>query len=73
MSGLSWFGVEVITSLPSAVLTNHARPEPKRDNAAWVNCSLNASTEPNDVVNAFSTVDDIFDVHAGASNVQKKE
>ena len=32
--GLSWFGVEVTTNLPSGVKTNHAHPEPNRVAAA---------------------------------------
>ena len=40
MSGLSWFGVLVIASLPPS-LTSHAQPEPKRPAPAAWNCSLN--------------------------------
>ena len=30
MSGLSWFGVDVISSPPPGVATSHAHPLPKR-------------------------------------------
>ncbi len=40
MSGLSWFGVRVIDSLPPS-RTSHAQPEPKRPTPAAANCSLN--------------------------------
>src|SRR2546421_12447436 len=47
MSGLSWFGVLVIDSLPPS-LSSHAHPEPKRPAAAAANCSLNLSKPPNE-------------------------
>ena len=34
--GVSWFAVEVTSSLPSLLTTNHAQPEPKRVVAAAV-------------------------------------
>jgi hypothetical protein len=46
ISGLSWFGVLVISSLPP-LSTSQAQPLPKRPMPAALNCSLNASKLPN--------------------------
>ena len=46
ISGLSWFGVLVIDSLPPSVI-NHAQPEPKRPAPVAANCSLNFAKSPN--------------------------
>ena len=46
MSGLSWFGVEAISSLPSLLLSSHAQPLPKRPRPAASNFSLKASKLP---------------------------
>src|SRR5215213_23813 len=46
MSGLSWFGVLVIASLPPS-LTSHTHPEPKRPTPAALKASLNFSKSPN--------------------------
>ena len=73
MSGLSWFGVEVIASVPSDVLTNHTRHEPKRDKAACVNCSLKESTEPKASLSFFSKAGEIVVLQTGASSFQKNE
>src|ERR1035441_10739243 len=45
MIGLSWFGVEVI-STPDAVFSSQAQPEPKRPTPAALNFSLNVSKLP---------------------------
>ena len=45
--GVSWLGVETTSSLPSALTTSHAHPEPKRVVAAVVKTSWKASNEPN--------------------------
>ena len=37
--GVSWLAVETTSSLPSALTTNHAQPEPKRVVAAAVKTS----------------------------------
>ena len=44
---MSWFAVEVTSSLPSLLTTNHAQPEPKRVVAAAVKAAWNSSNEPN--------------------------
>src|SRR5215471_13379490 len=46
ISGVSWFGVLVIDSLPPS-LTSHAQPDPNRPAAAAANCSLNFAKSPN--------------------------
>ncbi len=46
ISGLSWFGVLVIESLPP-VLISHAHPEPNRPTPAALNCSRNLAKSPN--------------------------
>jgi hypothetical protein len=47
MSGLSWFGVDITSSLPSLFLISHAQPLPKRPAPAAANFSLKASKLPN--------------------------
>lgn len=46
MSGLSWFGVDVTPSEPSALTPSHAHPEPKRPAAAALNLAFISSSEP---------------------------
>ena len=46
MQGLSWFGVEVTASEPSACTTSHAQPEPKRVAPALAKACLKASNPP---------------------------
>src|SRR5260370_36422112 len=55
MTGLSWFGVEII-STPDAVFSSHAQPEPKRATPAALNFSLNASKLPKAPVMACATL-----------------
>ena len=43
---MSWLAVETTSSLPSALTTSHAQPEPKRVVAAAVKASWKASNEP---------------------------
>ena len=45
--GVSWFAVEVTSSLPSLLTTSHAHPGPKRVAAAAVKAAWNSSNEPN--------------------------
>src|SRR5436190_567700 len=49
INGLSWLGVDEISSLPSFT-SNHAQPLPKRVIPAVENFSLNASNDPNAAV-----------------------
>jgi hypothetical protein len=44
--GLSWFGVEQISTFPPLCTHNQAQPDPNLDPAAALNFSLNASKEP---------------------------
>src|SRR5260370_30358795 len=55
MAGLSWFGVEVI-STPDAVFSSQAQPEPKRPTPAALNFSLNVSKLPKAPVMACATL-----------------
>ncbi len=51
ITGLSWFGVLSIASLP-LLLTSHAQPLPNRPRAAFLNSPLNESKLPNDALMA---------------------
>src|SRR6185436_6523333 len=55
ISGLSWFGVLVIDSLPPS-LSSHTQPLPKRPAPALPHCSLNASKPPNEPLIASATL-----------------
>ena len=46
ISGLSWFGVLITSSLPPLSIT-HAQPLPKRVVPAWLTAVLNFSKSPN--------------------------
>ena len=46
ISGLSWFGVLVIESLPPELIS-HAQPDPNRPTPAALNCSRNFAKSPN--------------------------
>ena len=46
INGLSWFGVEQISSFPSLFLISQAHPEPKRPTPAALNLVLKSSKEP---------------------------
>jgi len=62
-----------MASVPSVVLTNHTRHEPKRDNAACANCSLKVSTEPKASLSFFSKTGEIVVLQTGARSFQKNE
>merc|ERR1711976_1073598 len=73
MSGLSWLGVEVMTSFPSSPSPSQAHPEPKRPAAAALNLAFISSREPKDSsILAFSASLGPLVLPGAAMHCQKK-
>ena len=71
IKGLSWFGVDEISSLPSLTIS-HAQPLPKRTTPAAENFSLKASNVPKAALIASANVPVGVPPAFGANASQKK-
>ena len=72
ISGLSWFGVLITSSLPPLSIT-HAQPLPKRVAPAWLTAVLNFSKSPNELLMASATAPVGAPPAPGAISVQNSE